>query len=213
MSEEILERIKRSVVEGNAEEARSAAEEGLKKGLSAHTILDALVAGMNVISKRFEDGEIFLPEVMMAADAMIAGISVIEPELTRGGGTAKLGKVVIGTVEGDIHDIGKNLVAIMLKGAGFEVFDLGKDVPVEKFVEKAKEVDAQIIAVSALMSTTTPGQKRVVEAAKEAGIYPKVKIMVGGACTTPEWAQQIGAHYAPNAAEAAKLAKSLVGGG
>jgi dimethylamine corrinoid protein len=206
--QEIVESLRNSVIIGDREETKKLVEKALKSGMSAKEILDALTSGMNEIGRRFEDGEIFLPEVMLAADAMYAGLEILEPELLKGGETSKLGKVVIGTVEGDIHDIGKNIVKIMLQGAGFEVYDLGKDVPCEDFVNKAKEVKADIIGVSALMSTTTPGQKRVAEIAKEEGL--KVEIMVGGACTTPEWAQNIGAHYAANATEAVKLAKSLV---
>jgi dimethylamine corrinoid protein len=206
--QEIVELLKNGVIVGDKEGVKKLVEEALKSGMSARDVLDALTNGMNEIGRRFEDGEIFLPEVMLAADAMYAGLEILEPELLKGGETSKLGKVVIGTVEGDIHDIGKNIVKIMLQGAGFEVYDLGKDVPCENFVEKAKEVKANIIGVSALMSTTTPGQKRVAEIAKEEGL--KVEIMVGGACTTREWAESIGAHYAPNATEAVKIARSLV---
>lgn len=180
--------------------------------MPAKTILNSLTSGMNIIGQRFEDGEIFLPEVMCAADAMTSGIALLEPILVKQGTTAAKGKVVIGTVEGDIHDIGKNLVGIMLKGNGFQVFDLGKDVPVASYVHKAKEVDANVIGISALMSTTTPGQRKVIEIAKEEGIYGKVKFIVGGACTTPEWAESIGAAYASNAAEAVRVIQGIVKG-
>jgi len=212
MSEsEILENIKRGVIEGDAEAVKKNVEEGLKRSIAAKALLDALIEGMNVISQKFDDGEIYLPEVMAAADAMTTGLSILEPELTKSGISTKLGTVVIGTVEGDIHDIGKNIVAYMLKGAGFEVIDLGKDVKVERYWEVAKEKNADIVAVSALMTTTTLNQRRVVEAGKEAGLYPRVKVLVGGACTTPEWAQSIGAFYAANAAEAVKVAKEMLG--
>lgn len=205
----LLDEIKEAVVKGDTEKAKEAATKALASGVPAKEILNALIAGMNEISKLFDDGEIFLPEVMLAADAMYAGLGVIEPELSRAGLSTKLGKVVIGTVEGDIHDIGKNIVKIMLQGAGFEVYDLGKDVPCENFVKKAKEIGADIIGVSALMTTTTPGQKKVVELVREEGL--NVKVMVGGACTTREWAESIGAHYARNASEAVVVARQLVG--
>lgn len=206
-----LEKIKSAVIAGDVETAKREVQEGLKEGIPAKTLLDALVEGMNVVAKRFDEGEIFLPEVMVAADAMTAGLNILEPELTRSGTKAKLGTVVIGTVEGDIHDIGKSIVSYMLKGAGFEVIDIGKDVKVERYWEVAKEKKADIVAVSALMSTTTLNQKRVVEAGKEAGLYPKVKVLVGGACTTPEWAQSIGAFYAKDAVEAVEVARKIVG--
>lgn len=206
-----FEKIKNAVIEGDVETVKTLVAKLLKEGIPAKEVLDALVDGMNVVSKKFDDGEIFLPEVMAAADAMTAGMSILEPELAKTGATSKLGTVVIGTVEGDIHDIGKNLVAMMLKGAGFEVYDLGRDVKVDKYWEVAKEKNADIVAVSALMSTTTVNQRRVVEAGKECGLYPKVKVMVGGACTTPEWAEKIGAYYAENAAKAVEVARKLVG--
>ncbi len=166
---------------------------------------------MNHVAKQFEDAEIFLPQVMVASEAMIAGIDILEPELVKGGASSKLGKVVIGTVEGDIHDIGKTLVAIMLRGAGFEVHDLGRDVKVERYWEVAKETGADIVAVSALMSTTTLNQRKVVQVGKEEGLYPKTKVLVGGACTTPEWAEKIGAFYAENAATAINVCRNMVG--
>ncbi|MEM3437126.1 MAG: corrinoid protein [Nitrososphaerales archaeon] len=213
MSQEILEKLKNAVINGDSETARDETKKALKAGISASEALDALVAGMNVIAKKFEDAEIFLPQVMVAADAMVEGIKILEPELSKRGATAKLGTVVIGTVQGDIHDIGKTLVAIMLRGAGFEVHDLGRDVKIPLYWETAKATNADIVAVSALMSTTTLFQRNVVEAGKEEGLYPKVKVLVGGACTTPEWAEKIGANYGANAAEAIKVARALVGKG
>jgi dimethylamine corrinoid protein len=147
---------------------------------------------------------------MVAAEAMEAGIKVLEPELAKTGGTAKLGKVVIGTVEGDIHDIGKTLVAIMMRGGGFEVWDLGRDVKVDRYWEVAKANGCNIVAVSALMSTTTLNQRRVVNAGKEWNMYPKVKVLVGGACATPEWGEKIGATYAANASDALAKARMMV---
>ncbi len=208
---EILETIKNAVISGDTEKAKSEVTKALSSGIPAKTVLDALVSGMNVIAKQFEDAEIYLPQVMVAADAMIAGINILEPELVKGGATAKMGTVVIGTVEGDIHDIGKTLVGMMLRGAGFDVHDLGRDVKVERYWEVAKEKNADIVAVSALMSTTTLNQRRVVEVGKEEGLYPKVKVLVGGACTTPEWAEKIGAYYAENAGVAIAVARKMVG--
>lgn len=206
----ILESLKKGVIEGDAELVKREVGSAIKSGLPPQQILDSLVSGMNHVAKQFEDAEIFLPQVMVSSEAMIAGIEILEPELTKGGATSKLGKVVIGTVEGDIHDIGKTLVAIMLRGAGFEVHDLGRDVKVEKYWETAKTVGANIVAVSALMSTTTLNQRKVVQAGKEEGLYPKTKVLVGGACTTPEWAEKIGAYYAENAAQAVRVARSMV---
>ncbi len=204
------EKMKKAVIDGEADIAKTETMNALKSGVSAKEALDALVSGMNVVSKQFEDAEIYLPQVMAAAEAMQAGIAVLEPELAKTGGTAKPGKVVIGTVEGDIHDIGKSLVAIMLRGGGFEVFDLGRDVKVERYWEVAKEKGCNIVAVSALMSTTTLNQRRVVQAGKEAGLYPAVKVLVGGACTTPEWAEKIGAVYGANASEGLARAREMV---
>lgn len=207
----VLEVLKKGVIEGDTELIKREVTSAIKSGLPPQQILDALVSGMNHVAKQFEDAEIFLPQVMVASEAMIAGIEILEPELTKGGATSKLGKVVIGTVEGDIHDIGKTLVAIMLRGAGFEVHDLGRDVKVEKYWETAKAVGANIVAVSALMSTTTLNQRKVVQAGKEEGLYPNTKVLVGGACTTPEWAEKIGAYYAENAAQAVRVARNMVG--
>lgn len=213
MSKAILDKLKNAVIEGDSDAATSGAKEALESGIPASQAVDALAAGMNEIARRFEDAEIYLPQVMVAADAMIAGIKVLEPELSKTGATAKLGTVVIGTVQGDIHDIGKTLVAIMLRGAGFEVHDLGRDVKIPLYWETAKKTNADIVAVSALMSTTTLFQRNVVLAGKEEGLYPKIKVLVGGACTSPEWAEKIGASYGQNAAEAIRVAKAMVGKG
>jgi len=203
--------LKNAVIEGDAETVKKETSVALKAGTPAKTVLADLIAGMNVVAQKFDDAEFYLPQVMVAADAMITGINILEPELRKSGTTAKVGTAVVGTVEGDIHDIGKTLVAIMLRGAGFEVYDLGRDVPIERYWEVAKEKDANIIGVSALMSTTTLLQRRVVDEGKEEGLYPKVKVLVGGACTTPEWAAKIGAHYAENASEAMKAARKMMG--
>jgi methanogenic corrinoid protein MtbC1 len=154
--------LKNAVIQGDADTAKSGVNEALRSGMSAKDTLEALVSGMNVIAKQFEDAEIYLPQVMVAADAMIAGIDILEPELAKTGKTAGMGKVVIGTVQGDIHDIGKTICAIMLRGAGFQIFDLGRDVKIDLYWDTAKANDADIVAVSALMSTTTLFQRNVV---------------------------------------------------
>jgi dimethylamine corrinoid protein len=204
------EKLKKLVIDGDTDNIKRETEHALRSGASAKDILDVLLSGMNVVAKGFDDAEMYLPQVMVAAEAMQAGIAVLEPELIKAGGTAKLGKVVIGTVEGDIHDIGKTLVAIMLRGGGFDVWDLGRDVKIERYWEVAKEHGCNIVAVSALMSTTTLNQRRVVATGKEEGMYPKVKVLVGGACATPEWGEQIGATYASNASDALNKARMMV---
>ncbi|MDD1776086.1 MAG: cobalamin-dependent protein [Candidatus Methanomethylicus sp.] len=211
MDMRMAEKLKDAVVNGDSDAAVKETKASLASGTSAKDTLEALVKGMNVVAKQFEDAEIYLPQVMVAADAMTAAVTVLEPELAKAGGTAKLGTVILGTVEGDIHDIGKALVGIMLKGANFDVIDLGRDVKVEKFWEEVRAHNAVLVAVSALMSTTTLNQRRVVAAGKEDGSYPKVKVLVGGACTTVEWAEKIGALYGANASEAAYVAKKVVG--
>ncbi|AGF97446.1 Dimethylamine methyltransferase corrinoid protein [Methanosarcina mazei Tuc01] len=161
----------------------------------------------------FERGKLFLPHVMMAADAMTAGVKVLEADMPAGTETKKLGVIVNGTVEGDVHDIGKSIVSTMLQSAGFEVHDIGRDVPIKNFVEKAKEVNANMIGISALMTTTLQGQREVIELLKEEGMREKVKVMVGGAPATQAWADKIGADcYAENASEAVAKAKELLVG-
>ena len=179
-------------------------EEIIDKGLSA---------GMNQVGILFERGKLFLPHVMMAADAMTAGVKVLEADMPAGTETKKLGVIVNGTVEGDVHDIGKSIVSTMLQSAGFEVHDIGRDVPIKNFVEKAKEVNANMIGISALMTTTLQGQREVIELLKEEGMREKVKVMVGGAPATQAWADKIGADcYAENASEAVAKAKELLVG-
>ncbi len=166
-------------------------EEIIEKGLSA---------GMNQVGVLFERGKLFLPHVMIAADAMTAGVKMLEEEMPAGTQEKKLGVIVNGTVEGDVHDIGKSIVSTMLQSAGFEVHDIGRDVPVRNFIEKAKEVDADMIGISALMTTTLQGQREIIEMLKEEGLRNRVKVMVGGAPATQAWADKIGADcYAENA--------------
>ncbi|WP_440948523.1 dimethylamine corrinoid protein MtbC [Methanosarcina sp. T3] len=177
-------------------------EEIIEKGLSA---------GMNQVGVLFERGKLFLPHVMMAADAMTAGVKLLEADLPAGAQEKKLGVIVNGTVEGDVHDIGKSIVSTMLQSSGFEVHDIGRDVPIRNFIEKAKETDADMIGISALMTTTLQGQRDVIELLKEEGLRSRVKVMVGGAPATQAWADKIGADcYAENASEAVAKAKELL---
>lgn len=160
----------------------------------------------------FERGKLFLPHVMMAAEAMQAGVDELKDEMGDSTTSSSLGVVVNGTVEGDVHDIGKSIVSTMLQAAGFEVHDIGRDAPIRNFVDKAREVNANMIGISALMTTTLQGQKEVIEALEEAGMRDKVKVMVGGAPATNAWARKIGADcYAENATEAVNKARELLG--
>ncbi|MBP2030900.1 dimethylamine corrinoid protein [Methanohalophilus levihalophilus] len=174
-------------------------------------IENGLAAGMNEVGTLFERGKLFLPHVMMAAEAMQAGVDELQDEMGESSGSEKLGVIVNGTVEGDVHDIGKSIVSTMLQAAGFEVHDIGRDAPVKDFIDKAKEVNANMVGISALMTTTLQGQKEVIEALKEAGMRDNVKVMVGGAPATNAWAKKIGADcYAENATEAVNKAKELL---
>jgi len=173
-------------------------------------ILDGLVDGMQKAAALYEAEEYFIPELLICSDAMYNGLDILRPHLEQSERTKKK-KIVIGVVEGDTHDIGKNLVRIMLEAAGYEIYDLGRDVPLNCFVEKVKEVGADIIAMSTLMSTTMPAMERVIVMLREAGIRDQVKVMVGGAPVSPAFARKIGADgYSANAIEAVKLAEQLV---
>ncbi len=195
---------------GKSKDVVALVKQAVEDGVSAEVILkEGLLAGMEVVGRKFRDNEIFVPEVLVAARAMSKGTEVLRPLLAQEGATAD-GKVCIGTVKGDLHDIGKNLVKMMLEGKGLEVIDLGTDVPAEKFIQVAKEENCQVICCSALLTTTMPEMENVVKAAIEAGIRDKVKIMVGGAPITQEFADSIGADaYADDAASAADVAVSF----
>lgn len=195
---------------GKAKEVVALVQQATEEGTPAETILkEGLFAGMEVVGVRFRDEEIFVPEVLMAARAMSKASEVLRPLLAKEGGVSS-GRVCIGTVKGDLHDIGKNLVKMMLEGKGLEVIDLGTDVPAEKFIQAAIEENCQIICCSALLTTTMPEMARVVNAAIEAGIRDKVKIMVGGAPVTKEFADSIGADaYTDDATSAADVAASF----
>ncbi|NLT75236.1 MAG: cobalamin-binding protein [Planctomycetes bacterium] len=204
-----LKALAEAVIKGDQATAVSTTKAALSEGMAPKAILDeGLIAGMDVIGDRFKKNEVYIPEVLIAARAMKMAMEVLEPELVKAG-VQPIGKLVIGTVQGDLHDIGKNLVAMMLKGAGFEVIDLGVDVSPAKFVEEAKSKNVQLVGMSALLTTTMPGMEKTIKALQEAGV--KAKVMVGGAPVTQSFAEKIGAQgYAPDAASAVDTAKSLV---
>jgi corrinoid protein of di/trimethylamine methyltransferase len=213
-TEDLFKEMAQSITEGEAEKAADLAKQAIALGIDP---LDAInkgfVAGVNYVGDQFSCGNMFLPELVMAGEAMKAAVAVLEPEMKKRGTERKmLGKVVLCTVEGDIHEIGKTLVGTMLSATGFQVFDMGVDVPVMKVVEKAREVGADIVAMSALLTTTMVHQKDVIEALEDIGFRSKVKVMVGGAPVTQEWVKQIGADgYSEDAIGAARVAKQLLG--
>jgi len=208
---ELLNALKEAVIVGNANAAKELTEKALAENIPAKTILDdALIPGMMVVGEKFKNNEYYVPEVLIAARAMYAALDLLRPILSQSD-IEPIGTVVIGTVKGDLHDIGKNLVRMMLEGGGFRVIDLGVDVAPEKFIEAIKEHNAQILAMSALLTTTMPSMKVTIDALKEAGLRDKVKVMVGGAPVTQQWADEIGADgYAPDAASAVDKAKELL---
>lgn len=198
-----------AIIKGDQNTAVEITTKALEEGTEAESVLnDGLIAGMEVIGERFKKNEVYIPEVLIAARAMKMAMEILEPELVKAGVKPR-GKFLIGTVQGDLHDIGKNLVAMMLKGAGFEVIDIGVDAGPEKFVEQAKASGAQIVGMSALLTTTMPSIEKTVNALKEAGV--PAKVMIGGAPVTQGYADKIGADgYSPDAASAVDKAKSLV---
>ena len=206
----IIEEISIYLQRGRAPKVKELVEQAINEGISPKAILeDGLLSAMSVVGEKFKNNEVFVPEVLVAARAMNAGLEVLKPRLTESGVEAK-GVAVIGTVKGDLHDIGKNLVKMMLEGKGLEVYDLGVDVPAERFIDAAIQHGADIICCSALLTTTMNEMKNVVEKAKEAGIRDKVKIMVGGAPITSAFAESIGADcYTLDAASASDAAIAL----
>jgi corrinoid protein of di/trimethylamine methyltransferase len=206
-----LEKITNAIIETMPAQAKAATEEALAEGLSAKEILDsALIPGMDEVGRLFREGEYFVPEVLVAAKAMNQCMDLIEPLLVSGG-VKKIGKVIAGTIEGDLHDIGKNLVCMMLKGAGFEIIDLGVDVKPEEFVEAAKGAKPDILVISALLTTTMLNMPRVIEELKKAGIREEVKVLIGGAPVSQAYAEEIGADgYSPDSAGAVELARMFV---
>jgi len=210
--EELLQKLSDCVFEMEDEEVVDVVKEYINAGYDAQEgMLLGLVDGMKRASAMYEEGEYFVPELMICSDAMYAGIEELQKYLPNTEGLSA-GKVVIGVIEGDTHDIGKNLVRIMLETGGFEVHDLGRDVPVEVFVNYVKENDVDIVAISSLMTTTMPGMEAVVNRLKEEGLRDKVKVMVGGAPVSSAFAEKIGADgYSRNAIEAVELAKNFIG--
>jgi len=205
-----LETIYQHVIDGEAEEVESQVQKALQEGYSASDILNkALIAAMDEVGRLYEQGDFFVPEMLIAARAMQSGLHILKPYLVEGGVKAA-GKIAIGTVKGDLHDIGKNLVAMMLEGAGFEVHDLGTDVDPQKFVQMAKE-GAQVIGLSALLTTTMSNMAVTIQALQQAGLRDKVKVIIGGAPVTPEYAQKIGADgFAPDASTATRVVRELL---
>jgi corrinoid protein of di/trimethylamine methyltransferase len=206
----ILNEISENLQQGKAKVVKELVQKAIDDGLDAKTILeDGLLAGMNIIGTKFKNNEVYVPDVLIAARAMNSGSELLKPLLASAGVKAT-GKVVLGTVKGDLHDIGKNLVRMMMEGKGLEVIDLGIDVPTEKFISTAKETGAKIIAASALLTTTMGEMKNIVEAVKAAGMRDKVTIMVGGAPVNDNFCKSIGADiYTPDAASAAEEAAKV----
>jgi corrinoid protein of di/trimethylamine methyltransferase len=214
MHEDLFKAMAQSVIDGEPEEAEHLAHQAIQEGIDPlEAINQGFVLGVNYVGEQFSCGELYLPDLVLAGEAMKMAVAVLEPEMARRGTHRQtLGRVVLGTVEGDIHDIGKTLVGTMLAASGFEVFDMGVDVAVDRMIEKAQEVDAHIVGVSALLTTTMVKQKTVIEKMKAAGLHPRVKVMVGGAPVTRDWAQQIGADgFSEDAIGAVGVAKQLVG--
>lgn len=209
---EILEKISTTIIEGDAESTPGLVQKALDQGLAPKNILDdGMVVGMNEVGARFKRGDMFVPEVLMSADAMQAGLVVLRPLLVAAG-VRMLGTVVLGTVKGDLHDIGKNLVGMMCEGAGFEVVDLGFNVPPEKFISAIKEHQPDIVGMSALLTTTMRSMGHTIKAIEEAGLRDQLKIMVGGAPVDRDFAERIGADgYGSNAVAGAEQAKRFVG--
>ena len=208
----ILDEIRENLIDGDMNAVTAGVNKALEEGIGAGEILSkALISGMTEVGQLFEDGEFFVPEMLIAARAMQAGVGILKPKLVEED-VKPLGKIVIGTVKGDLHDIGKNLVGMMLEGVGFEVVDLGTDVSPEKFVEAVKEHEAGFVGMSALLTTTMPSMKSCVEALKEAGVRDHVSVMIGGAPVTQNYADEIGADiYAPDGPSAARKVKEAVG--
>jgi len=209
--EAIIERIKEGVLDGDREKTVEGVQEAITAGTPAEKILkEAMMPAMAEAGRLFEEGEYFVPELLVAARAMQGGMELLKPLLVEES-VEPVGKAVLGTVKGDLHDIGKNLVAMMMEGAGFQITDLGSDVSPEKFIESVKETGANVVGLSALLTTTMTNMPAVIHAFEEAGVRDQVKVMVGGAPVTQAFAEKIGADgYAPDASQAAKLALGFV---
>jgi trimethylamine corrinoid protein len=212
-NEELLAKMGKAVIEGDKNETEALAREALEKNMDLNEVVEkGYVPGIQKVGDLWEKGEYFLPELITSAECMKAAMNILQPEMEKAQiQTQPKGKVVIGTVEGDIHDIGKNLVSSMLSANGFEVHDLGADVKLEQFIQKAEETNANFICLSALLTTTMLGQKRVVEILKEKGLSDRIKILVGGAPVNQKWADDIGADgYGENAMVAVKVAQQII---
>ncbi len=211
MKEKLFEQIAEAVIDGATSQVVSLVNEAVSKKIPVGEILnDALIAGMNEVGALFKDGEMFVPEVLVSAKALQAGIDIIRPALVEAGVKAA-GRIVTVTVEGDLHDIGIKLVGMMLEGAGFEVINIGVDKPAKEIIEKIKELKPNILGMSAMLTTTMANMKDVVEMLKEEGLLDEMKVMIGGAPTSPMYAEKIGSHYSADASEAVVIAKQLLG--
>ena len=211
----ILDDLSKAVIEGETETAEKLTREALKQGISARRIYQqALIPAMEIVGKKMQSGEYYIPEVLLSADVMKAATEILKPALAKDAAIKATGKVVMGTVAGDLHDIGKNLVVIMLEGAGFEVHDIGVDNSPEKFIAAVEEVNPDIVALSALLSVTMLNMKAVIESLDKAGFRRRVKVMVGGAPLSKGFADEIGADgYARDAGGAVEVAKELMNAG
>lgn len=207
-----MKEISENLISGKADKVKELVNKAIEEGIDVHRILnDGLIAGMEVVGEKFKKNEFYIPEVLIAARAMKAGIELLRPHLVKAG-VEPIGTIAMGTVRGDLHDIGKNLVNMMLEGSGFKVIDLGIDVSPEKFVETVKNESPQAIGMSALLTTTMPSMKDTIDALKENNLREKVKVIIGGAPITQEYADEIGADgYAPDAASAVDVVKKLIG--
>ncbi|RKY87747.1 cobalamin-binding protein [candidate division KSB1 bacterium] len=208
---EILEKLSENLISGQDKIVEKLVQKALNENISANEILQkGLIKGMDVVGEKFKNNEFYIPEVLIAARAMKAGMTLLKPSLVKTG-VKPVGKMVIGTIKGDLHDIGKNLVAMMMEGAGFEIYDLTVDVSPEKFIEKVKETNAKLIGMSALLTTTMVNMKATIDALKENNLREKVKVIIGGAPVTQEFADEIGADaFAPDAASAVEKVKELI---
>jgi corrinoid protein of di/trimethylamine methyltransferase len=214
MNEELFQKMSQSILDGDSDVAVALAKQAIEAGIDPlDAITNGFVLGVNQVGENFACGQAFLPELVMAGEAMKAAVATLEPEMQKRGTSRQfLGKVVLATVEGDIHEIGKTLVGTMLSASGFQVYDMGVDVPAARIIEKVKEVDADLVGLSALLTTTMVKQKEVIGEMDKQGLRKKVKVMVGGAPVTRDWVQKIEADgYSEDAIGAVGLAKQLVG--
>jgi corrinoid protein of di/trimethylamine methyltransferase len=211
--EELLSKLKEAAINGDSDQVVKLSKRVIEVGIDPlEAVEKALIAGVLELGNKWVNGEAFIVDMIAAAEAMKAGLSILKDEIVKRGGSIKYrGRIVIGTVEGDIHDIGKSIVASLLEATGFEVIDLGVDVSAQKFIEAIKQYNPDIVGISALMTTTMLKQREIIEAIKQANLRGKVKIIVGGAPTTKEWSEEIGADgWAPDAASAVELVKKLL---